>query len=128
MKTLSGSETTTPPVDPRFVQEIAEQMAVVVESLAEMLTLCHARLPVPPNQKEMLEGNEPYDVATDLKGGIECLVNDTLAHSARILREMGTITDEELARRWRFRPTHVPLAADGPVDGRADQGGGNPAV
>ena len=113
----------TPSLDPQVVQEFAGQMALVVEALAEMLSVCHARLPVHPEQKEMLDGEKPCDVATDLRGGIECLVNDCLHHSARILREMGTMTDEELDRRWRsHRPNNaaVPLVLGGSMDGNED--------
>lgn len=103
MDILTGDEHATPELPTEFVQVLAVELVKVVEGIRNVLALCHARLPISPDQKAMLEDERPCDLATDLRGTIECLVNDCLNHAVRMLREMGELSEEAIRGRWRSR-------------------------
>jgi hypothetical protein len=68
--------------------------------LEDLLLRLKARLPVGPNVEAMLEGCVPYDVATDLIGSIECVVDDCLRPAIRTLGKASVVTAEELASEF----------------------------
>ncbi len=125
MNHLTGEEVETPEVDPHFIQEVAAGLVPVVEGISQLLRRCHARLLVGPDQKAMLEGEKPCDLPTDLRGSIECLINDCLHHAARLLKEMAEETEESLARRWRSHNSLRALGDREQVGGGLDQEEGN---
>jgi hypothetical protein len=71
--------------------------------LEDRLLLIRDSLPIPPNVDAMLEGLEPYDVATDIFGSIECVVDDCLSPAIRTLEKAAEITNEDLRREFRKR-------------------------
>jgi hypothetical protein len=70
-------------------------------SVVDLLEEVHAGLPPPADIDDRQEGYKPYDVATDVLGTIECVLEDDLRSAIETLLRSATITDGELAREHR---------------------------
>lgn len=58
-------------------------------------------LPPPGDIDDRQEGYKAYDVATDVLGTIECVLEDDLRSAIETLLRSATITDDELAQEHR---------------------------
>lgn len=72
-----------------------------VEALTQLLEDMSKALPVSPREEFELEGLRPYGLVTDVRGSLECAVNDCLKPLVRIMTEVRDQTEEGAARGWR---------------------------
>lgn len=79
------------------------EIAFELLALQERLTEINRSLPVPPNQEAMLEDDVPPDLATEVSGCIECLVNDYLRQVIEALEQASRVTARDLERDFRER-------------------------
>lgn len=86
---------------------IAKAQAALGEIAFELLTLqerleaMNRGLPLPRNLDAMLEGEVAPDVATEVSGCIECLVEDALRQVIEMLQHAATVTAHDLMRDFR---------------------------
>lgn len=81
------------------VLEIASMLLFLTERLTEIAE----GLWIDPDSEAMYNGEEPYSVAVDLKGAIECSVSDDLHPAVRRLRHAAKATEESLRREFAER-------------------------
>jgi hypothetical protein len=79
--------------------------AIAFELLAlqERLAAINRSLPVPANQEAMLEDEVPPDLATEVSGCIECIMDDLLRRLIEALEQASRVTARELVRDFRER-------------------------
>jgi hypothetical protein len=70
-------------------------------AVVDLLEEVHAGLPSPADIDDRQEGYKVYDVATDVLGTIECVLEDDLRSAIETLLRSATITDDELAQEHR---------------------------
>jgi hypothetical protein len=70
-------------------------------AVVDLLEEVHAGLPPPADIDDRQEGYKAYDVATDVLGTIECVLEDDLRSAIETLLRSATITDEELTQEHR---------------------------
>jgi hypothetical protein len=70
-------------------------------AVVDLLKEVHAGLPPPADIDDRQEGYKPFDVATDILGTIECVLEDDLRSALETLLRSATITDDELAQEHR---------------------------
>jgi hypothetical protein len=63
------------------LQQTVEQLDAIRTRLEEI----HARLPVPPDESVMLEGEKELDFSTEVRSVIECVLADNLGPAIRDL-------------------------------------------
>jgi hypothetical protein len=68
-------------------QESLREIVRELEGLRSRLQELHDRLPVPPQEAAMLEGEEDMDVAMEVRVVIECVLNDFIGAAIRDLQE-----------------------------------------
>jgi GTP cyclohydrolase II len=68
-------------------QESLREIVGELEALRARLQELHDRLPVPPREEAMLEGEEDMDVAMEVRVVIECVLNDFIGSAIRDLQE-----------------------------------------
>jgi len=66
-------------------QAALQQIVQELDNIRGRLTEIHERLPVPPKETAMLEGEEEMDVATEIRSVIECVLIDSLRPAIRDL-------------------------------------------
>jgi hypothetical protein len=81
-----------------------EACAAAVRTLQETgnrLRRAASSVPEPPD--DVLEGRAPWTVAAEVRGTIECFLNDHLAEAVTHLEKAALVTEEELLREWEGR-------------------------
>jgi hypothetical protein len=78
------------------LSDAAGQLRAVGDRLEEI----HEGLPPPVDFDDRLEGYRPYDVATDILGTIECIVEDCLRPAIDSLRRSARVTYAELEQEF----------------------------
>lgn len=68
-------------------QESLQGIVAELEGLCSRLQELHDRLPVPPQETAMLEGEEEMDVAMEVRVVIECVLNDFIGSAIRDLQQ-----------------------------------------
>lgn len=76
-------------------QESLKEIVGELERLRARLQELHGRLPVPPQEMAMLEGEEDMDVATEVRVVIECVLNDFIGSAIRDLQEAANYRPDE---------------------------------
>jgi hypothetical protein len=82
-------------------QAALEEITFELIALQERLESINRRLPVPPDQEAMLEGEIAPDVATELSGCIECVTEHTLREAVEMLQQAASVTAHDLIRDFR---------------------------
>jgi hypothetical protein len=82
-------------------QEICAQVAGTLLGIEDLLRHVLEMLPESPDRGAMEEGEAPCDVATDMRGALECVIADDLQPAVRTLEDAASATDARLAREWR---------------------------
>ena len=82
------------------VREIAAMLLFLTERLTE---IGEGIWIDPPGSEAMYDGKEPYSVAVDLKGAIECSVSDDLHPAVKRLRKAARATEDSLRREFEER-------------------------
>lgn len=72
-----------------------------MEALTQLFEGMIEALPVSPQEDFELEGLRPYGLVTDVRGSLECAVNDCMKPAIRIMTEVRDQTEEGAARGWR---------------------------
>jgi hypothetical protein len=96
-----------PPPSPPPVWTVARAQAALSDAVSRLLAVVdllkevHAGLPPPDDIDDRQEGYKPFDVATDILGTIECVLEDDLRSAVETLLRSATITDDELAQEHR---------------------------
>ena len=83
------------------LQGAQEACAAAVRDLravGERLSAAIAGVPEPPD--EVLDGTAPRTVAAEVRGAVECFVNDDLLEAVAHLEKAARVTAEELVREW----------------------------
>src|SRR6266567_251039 len=91
---------TTQNLDVGTVQMVTGRLIPIMESVAQLLEDLAKGLPVSPQEDFELEGLRPYGLVTDVRGSLECAVNDCLKQAIRIMTEVRDQTEEGAARGW----------------------------
>lgn len=86
---LTGLEASPEKLEVPTVQAICRHLATIVDSMSEILKICHAGLPRSPQLDQMREGGLEDQTAAIL-GDIEVLVNDRLPAVSTTLRGMSS--------------------------------------
>ena len=81
------------------VGEVAYQLLAAVDALK----LVYEGLPPPADLNERQEHLKPYDVATEVLGTIECVLEEALRPAIRDLQRAAQITDAALEREFLDR-------------------------
>ena len=76
--------------------DAAAQLLAVGDRLEEI----HEGLPPPADFDDRLESYRPYDVATDILGTIECVVEDCLRPAIDSLQRSARVTTAELEQEF----------------------------
>lgn len=90
----------------KSVQEAQETLARAAGELIgleDRLAKVLEELPESPEREAMEEGKIPCDVATDLRGALECVISDNLRPAIRTLEDAASVTAERLEEEWRER-------------------------
>ncbi|HSS77495.1 MAG TPA: hypothetical protein VLV54_12210 [Thermoanaerobaculia bacterium] len=88
-------------LDVSFVQMVTGRFVPIVEAMTQLMEDMSKLLPVSPQEDFELEGLQPYRLVTDVRGSLECAVNDCLKPAIRIMTEVRDQTEEGAARGWR---------------------------
>lgn len=91
---LTGNEASAEKIEVPTVQAISRYLANIVESVSEVLKICHASLPKSPQLDQMREAGLEGDQTAAILGDIEVLVNDRLPAVSTILRGMSSSAPE----------------------------------
>src|SRR6266700_600535 len=83
------------------VQRVAGVFVPFLEALTQLLEDMSQALPVSPDEGIELEGLRPYRLVTDVRGSLECAVNDCMEPLIRMMTEVRDQTEEGAARGWR---------------------------
>jgi hypothetical protein len=83
------------------VQRVTGVFVPFMEALTQLLEDMSEALPVSPQEDFELEGLRPYALVTDVRGSLECVVNDCLKPAIRMMTEVRDQTEEGAARGWR---------------------------
>ena len=81
-------------------QAALQAMAGRIKDDLTLLKRIHRSLVPPPDFDDRQEHRKPYDVTTELIGGIETLCFETLPDLIKDLRRLACATDEKLARNF----------------------------
>ncbi|HEV7505591.1 MAG TPA: hypothetical protein VGS07_11810 [Thermoanaerobaculia bacterium] len=90
---------TLPNLDVSTVQLVSGRLVPILEAVSQLLQDLSAKLPA--SSEDELEGLRPYSLTTDLRGALDCAVNDHLTPAIKILTEMSRQTEEGAAQGWR---------------------------
>ena len=82
------------------VQAALRQMADRLRADLALLKRIYGRLDPPPDLLARQEGSQPYDVGTELLGGLEDLVDEAIPDLIESLDRLAAVTDEELEQRF----------------------------
>jgi len=103
--------------DPRLeavlqgAQEACGAAVLELKAVGERLSAAVAAVPEPPD--EVLDGTAPRTVAAEVRGAVECFVNDDLLETVAHLEKAARVTAEELFREWeekrRDREAQPPI-------------------
>jgi hypothetical protein len=93
-----GISSPPPPWTVARAQAALSHAAGQLRAVGNRLEEIHEGLPPPADFDDRLEGYRPYDVATDILGTIECVVEDCLRPAIDSLRQSARVTDSELER------------------------------
>jgi hypothetical protein len=74
-----------------------------LRAVAELLRMVYRNVPRPPALADREEHRIPYDVATDVLGTLECVLEAELPDTIRKLERSSQITDGELAEEFNKR-------------------------
>lgn len=77
--------------------EIAGELAAIEQRLERI----KEDLPESPDRDAMEEGSIPYDMPTDMRGTIECVVADDIRPAIETLTEASRVTAERLEQAWK---------------------------
>ena len=83
------------------VQMMTGLFVPFMEAIAQLFEDMAKGLPVSPDEEVELEGLRPYGLVTDVRGSLECVVNDCLKPAIRMMTEVRDQTEEGAARGWR---------------------------
>lgn len=100
---------TVPPTTVAAAQSALDVVAYQIQHAAKLLEEVHAGLPGPADIADRQEGLLPYDVATDVLGTIECVLEDNLRPAVESLRGSARVTDADLERDYRERLGRIRL-------------------
>ncbi len=81
-------------------QDTLAQIAGEILSIEDRLSRVLWGLPESPKRDAMEEGEIPCDVATDLRGALECVLADSLRPAIRTLEQAASATDTRLKGEW----------------------------
>jgi hypothetical protein len=87
---LTGDEASTEKLEIPTVQALCRHLASIVDSVSEVLKICHAGLPRSPQLDQMREAGLEEDQTAAILGDIEVLVNDRLPAVSSTLRAMSS--------------------------------------
>jgi hypothetical protein len=90
-----------PSPPPAWTQAALSDAVCRLLAVVDLLEEVHAGLPPPADIDDRQEGYKAYDVATDVLGTIECVLEDDLRSAIETLLRSATITDDELAQEHR---------------------------
>jgi len=102
----SCRQSNSPPTPPP-AWTVARAQAALSDAVCRLLAVVdllkevHAGLPPPADIDDRQEGYKPYDVATDILGTIECVLEDDLQSAVETLLRSATTTNDELAQEHR---------------------------
>jgi hypothetical protein len=85
---LTGDEASPEKLEVPTVQAVCRHLANIVDSVSEVLKICHAGLPRSPQLDQMREGGLFEDQTAVILGDLEVLVNDKLPAVSTALRAM----------------------------------------
>jgi hypothetical protein len=85
---------------PEEAQVLLGNLARRLEEIKALLEEIRDGLPHSPEEDRMLEVEIPSDLATELHGTIESVVDDDLASAIKQLTEASQLTDADLARQF----------------------------
>lgn len=95
---------------PTRVEELAQEelcaLARTYESLNQTLRQLAARLPVSPQEDEMLLGQQEPDVSTEIRRVVECLLEDRLVPAVEEIRKLAGYRPDQ--QHLEAVPTRVP--------------------
>jgi hypothetical protein len=91
---LTENETSAEKIEVPTVQAVCRHLATIVDSVSEVLKICHAGLPKSPQLEQMRESGLEEDQVAAILGDIEVLVNDRLPTVSTILRGMSSSAQE----------------------------------
>jgi hypothetical protein len=83
------------------VQMVTGRLVPIMEAITQLLEDMSEALPVSPQEDFELEGLRPYGLVTDVRGSLECAVNDCMKPAIRMMTEVRDQTEEGAARGWR---------------------------
>ena len=86
---LTGHEASPEKLEVPTVQIVCRHLANIIDSVSEVLKICHAGLPRSPQLDQMREGGLEDQTAVIL-GNLEVLVNDKLPAVSTALRAMSS--------------------------------------
>ncbi|HSS78803.1 MAG TPA: hypothetical protein VLV54_18935 [Thermoanaerobaculia bacterium] len=92
---------TTQNLEVGTVQMVTGLFVPLIEAITQLMEDMGKRLPVSPDEDIELEGLRPYRLVTDVRGSLECAVNDCMKPLIRIMTEVRDQTEEGAARGWR---------------------------
>jgi hypothetical protein len=90
-------------MEAQAVQMVLRRALRAVDKLRDLCMLVWAKLPEAPD--EMLEGNVPMDLRSEIKGILECLVADDLDLAMDKLERAIHLTPDELFQEWEEKNT-----------------------
>jgi hypothetical protein len=101
------------------LQAALRQMAARFRTERARLQTMYGRLAPPPDLLDRQEGLMPYDVRTELLGGLEGLVDEAVPDLIETLDQLAAATDEELEQRFEHsrsqHPAEVPKHESAPA-------------
>jgi len=87
----------------REAQEICARVAGTLLGIEDELRRTLESLPESPERDRMEEGMMAPDVATDVRGALECVLADDLRPAIQTMHSAASVTDASLEREWRAR-------------------------
>ncbi len=87
----------------RRAQRALRGAALQLKGVKVILEEVHRDLPLPPDVDDRLEGELPYNAATDIIGSIECVLHDDIKPAIRSLRAGARSTDAKLRLEFNRR-------------------------
>jgi hypothetical protein len=96
--------------EPREAQVAVQEIAVLLDLLADRLEAIASGLAQPPELDAMLNDELPMTVAVDLRGAIECTLLDDLRPAAQRLGRAARATEESLRQEFRKKLPGSPIA------------------
>jgi|GEM_PF-4918607 len=106
-------------IDVHIVQKMSGWMLPFLEATALLFQDLSEGLPSSPTEE--LEGLRPYSLSTDVRGSLECAVNDGLLPVIRIVREVRDQTAEGAARGRRPPDSTRARAGNDALDDTRDE-------